>query len=187
MSEKQPKKAPISPKTCARGTGQKWVKNAKSDRGQFGTLKQLFLAHFEHVVTHFGPWKIPKCLENGSCWDQKRIKAGSPVAARGDGVKWGSALPKPRSFGPKAAIFGPQKPPDPGATPKGRETVATPQVRLDLTVSKSPLPPFNSTIRSRNGPKRRQKSPKSAQCAPPETNHGSYLGLCASTPNYAGT
>ena len=37
-------------------------------------LKQVFLAHFEPVVTRFGPWKIPKCLENGSFWDQKWVK-----------------------------------------------------------------------------------------------------------------
>ena len=51
---------------------QKWVENGwkmcfcKSDLGTFGMLKQVFLAHFEPVVTGFGPWKIPKCLENGS-------------------------------------------------------------------------------------------------------------------------
>ena len=26
----------------------------------FGMLKQVFLAHFEPDMTHFGPWKIPK-------------------------------------------------------------------------------------------------------------------------------
>ena len=40
-------------------------------------LKQGFLAHFEAVVTHFGPWKIPKCLENAPFWDQTRFKNGS--------------------------------------------------------------------------------------------------------------
>ena len=56
---------------------QKWVKNgsktsfSKTDVGPFGMLKQLFLAHLEHVVTRFGPWKIPKCLENGTLWDLK--------------------------------------------------------------------------------------------------------------------
>ena len=51
---------------------QKWVKNgsktcfSKSDFGPFGMLKQVFLAHFEPVVTCFRPWKIPKFLENGS-------------------------------------------------------------------------------------------------------------------------
>ena len=34
-------------------------------------LKRVFLAHFEPVVTHLGPWKILKCLENGPFWDQK--------------------------------------------------------------------------------------------------------------------
>ena len=36
-----------------------------------GMLKQVFLANFEPVVACFGPRKIPKCLENGSFWDQK--------------------------------------------------------------------------------------------------------------------
>ena len=62
---------------------QKWVKNgsktrfSKSDPGPYGMLKQVFLAHFEPVVTHFGPWKIPKCLENGLFGDQKWVKNGS--------------------------------------------------------------------------------------------------------------
>ena len=43
-------------------------------------------------------------------------------------------------------------------------------VRLDFAVSKSPLVPFNSRICPRNGPKRRQKDPKSAQCAPTPQN-----------------
>ena len=59
---------------------QNWGKNgsktrfSKSDPGPFGMLKQVSLAHFEPVVMRFGPWKIPKCLENGSFWDQKRVK-----------------------------------------------------------------------------------------------------------------
>ena len=65
---------------------QKWVKNgskthfSKSDPGPFGMPKQVFLAHFEPVVTRFGPWKIPKCLKvgcfktkNGSKMGQKHI------------------------------------------------------------------------------------------------------------------
>ena len=48
--------------------------------------------------------------------------------------------------------------------------MATPHVRLDFTVSKSPVLPFNSKICPRNGPKRRQKAPKSAQCAPTPRN-----------------
>ena len=56
--------------------GQKWAKMHffKSDPRPFGMLKQVFLAHFEPEVTRFGPWKMPKCLENGLLWDQKRIK-----------------------------------------------------------------------------------------------------------------
>ena len=36
--------------------------------------------------------------------------------------------------------------------------MATLHVRLDFTVSKSPLVPFNSTICSRNDPKRHQRA-----------------------------
>ena len=38
--------------------GQKWVKMhfSKSDPGPFGTLKQVFLARFEPVLTEFSPF-----------------------------------------------------------------------------------------------------------------------------------
>ena len=36
-----------------------------------GMLKQVFLGRFEPVVARFGPWKIPKCFENGLSQDQK--------------------------------------------------------------------------------------------------------------------
>ena len=75
-----------------------------------------------------------------------------------------------QSFVPKAAIFRPKQPPNPGETPKRRETVVTLHVWLDFTMSKSPPVPFNSTNCLRNGPKRRQKAPKSAQCAPTSRN-----------------
>ena len=39
-------------------------------------LKRVFLRRFEPVVARFGPWKIPKCLENGPFQDQKRVKNG---------------------------------------------------------------------------------------------------------------
>ena len=64
---------------------QKWVQNgskthfSKSDSGPFGMLKQVFLADFEPEVTRFGPWKMPKCLENGPLWDQKWVKNGSKL------------------------------------------------------------------------------------------------------------
>ena len=40
-------------------------------------LKQVFLAPLEPVVPCFGPWKIPKCLENGPFQDQKCVRNGS--------------------------------------------------------------------------------------------------------------
>ena len=40
-------------------------------------LKQVFFGRFEPVVALFGPWKIPKCLENGKFLDQKWVKNGS--------------------------------------------------------------------------------------------------------------
>ena len=52
---------------------------SKSDPGPFGMLKQVFLAHFEPMVRRFGPWKIPKCLENGPFWNQKWVKNGSKM------------------------------------------------------------------------------------------------------------
>ena len=62
---------------------QKWVENgskkrfSKNDPGPFLMLEQVVLADFEPVVTCFGPWKIPKCLENEPFWDQKWVKNGS--------------------------------------------------------------------------------------------------------------
>ena len=50
--------------------------------GPFGMLKQVFLGRFERVVARFGPWKIPKCLENGPLWDQKWIKNGSKMGQK---------------------------------------------------------------------------------------------------------
>ena len=42
-----------------------------------GMLKQVFLGRLEPVVARFGPWKIPKCLENGPFWDQQCVTNGS--------------------------------------------------------------------------------------------------------------
>ena len=43
----------------------------KNDPRPCATLKQVFLDRFELVVAHFGPPKIPKCLENGLFWYPK--------------------------------------------------------------------------------------------------------------------
>ena len=48
----------------------------KNDPRLCATLKQVFLDRFELVVAHFGPPKIPKCLENGLFWDQNGSKMG---------------------------------------------------------------------------------------------------------------
>ena len=62
----------------------------KNDPRPCATLKQVFLDCFELVVAHFGPPKIPKCLENGPFWDQKWVKNGS---------KAHFSKPHPRPFG----------------------------------------------------------------------------------------
>ena len=43
----------------------------KNDPRPCVTLKQVLLDRFEVLVAHFGPAKIPKCLENGQFWDKK--------------------------------------------------------------------------------------------------------------------
>ena len=61
---------------------QKWVKNgskthfSKSDPRPFWMLKQVFLAHFQPVVMHFGPWEIPKCLKVGRFGTKNGSKMG---------------------------------------------------------------------------------------------------------------
>ena len=37
---------------------------SQRDLRPFGVLKQVFSSRFEPVVTRFGPWTIPKCVEN---------------------------------------------------------------------------------------------------------------------------
>ena len=59
-------------------------------------LKRVFLAHFEPVVTRFGPWKTPKCLENGAFWDQKSLK---------NRAKKGFFKSDPGSFGMLKQVF----------------------------------------------------------------------------------
>ena len=81
---------------------QKWVKNgsktcfSKSDPGPFGMLTQVVLAHFERVGTHYGPCKIPKCLEIGPFWDQKWVKNVSKTC-------FSKSDPKP--FGMRKQVF----------------------------------------------------------------------------------
>ena len=57
--------------------GAKTIIFSKVVPGPLGMLKQVFLGRFEPVVARFGPWNIPKCLENGPLWDQQWVKNGS--------------------------------------------------------------------------------------------------------------
>ena len=74
---------PASPRTMGANGGSTGVPGAKKMiffkvvPRPLGMLKQVFLARFERVVARFGPWKIPKCLENAPFWDQKWVKNGS--------------------------------------------------------------------------------------------------------------
>ena len=54
--------------------GAKKIMFSKVVPRPLGMLKQVFLGRFEPVGACFGPWKIPKCLENGSFRDQKWVK-----------------------------------------------------------------------------------------------------------------
>ena len=47
---------------------------SKNDPRPHGMPKQVVLARFQPVVTHFGPSKVPKCLKNGPIWDQKWVE-----------------------------------------------------------------------------------------------------------------
>ena len=74
---------PASPRTVGANGGSTRVPGAKKMifskvvPRPLGMLKEVFLGRFEPVVARFGPWKIPKCLENGPFWDQQWVKNGS--------------------------------------------------------------------------------------------------------------
>ena len=76
---------PARARTVAANGGSTRVPRAKKNifskvvPRPLGMLKQVFLGRFEPVVARFGPWKIPKCLQNGSFWEQKWVKNGSKM------------------------------------------------------------------------------------------------------------
>ena len=73
--------------------GSKKINFSKVVPRPLGMLKQAFLARFEPVVVRFGPWKIPKCLENGPFWDKNWGKNGSkPRFSKSDPAPFG--MPK---------------------------------------------------------------------------------------------
>ena len=61
-----------------------------------GMLKQVFLGRFEPLVACFGPWKIPKCLENGPFWNQKWVQ---------NGLKTHFSNSNPGPFGMRKQVF----------------------------------------------------------------------------------
>ena len=71
---------PASPRTVGAKGGSTRVPGAKKKIFSkvvfrpLGMLKQVFSGRFEPVVARFGPWKIPKCLENGPFSDQQCVK-----------------------------------------------------------------------------------------------------------------
>ena len=71
---------PASPRTVGANGGSTRVPRAKKIifskvvPRPLGMLKQVFLGRVEPVVARFGPWKLPKCLENGLFWEQKWVK-----------------------------------------------------------------------------------------------------------------
>ena len=71
----------------------------------------MFLARFELVVTRFGSWKIPKCLENGPFWDQKKVKNGSKTCFSKSDPRpfWMLKQVFPANFEPLGTRFGPWK------------------------------------------------------------------------------
>ena len=73
-------------------------------------------------------------------------------------------------LGQKQPFFAQNSPSKLFKTAKRRQAAATLHVRLDFLVTKGPLVPFNTTICPRNGPKRRHKAPKTAECAPAPRN-----------------
>ena len=93
---------PASPRTVGPNGGSTKVPRVKKMifskvvPRPLGILKQVFLGRFEPVVALFGPWKIPKCLENGLFWDQKWVKNGS---------KTRFSKSDPRPFGMLKQVF----------------------------------------------------------------------------------
>ena len=107
------------------------------------------------------------------------------VAPWGGGGKSGGALSNLRILCRQTTFFGPKRRRNPGITAKRRQTVPTLHVRIDFTVSKSRLVPFNSTIRPETAQKGAKK-PRNLRnvLQQPETKHvpwsSGYVGAhCA--------
>ena len=99
-------------------------------------------------------------LPNPSLWPKNhRWRPGAVAPSWEVPSQICAVLGQKQPFSPKTALVRVQ---NSQTKANGRYT----HVRLDFLVTKGPLVPSNSTICPRNGPKRRQKAPKPAQCAP---------------------
>ena len=199
MSEKRPKKAPKSPKICAMCTNTPKPSTGRilgyvplgSKHLQATSKQALLLSVFAIARPHrSGVYATLAILEPRWCPCQiqllsQKLTGGAPVWGR----QVGRCPPKRAHFvRQKQSFFSAKWPPDQGKMPKQSETVDTLHVRLDFTVSKSPLVPFNTKVCLRNGPKRRQKAQNLRNAHQhPETKHGPYLGLRASKSDSKGT
>ena len=66
---------------------------SKIDPAPFGMITEMFLVHFEPVVT---PWKSPTCLENGPFWTKNGLKVGQKsVFTKMDHSGWSNKGFKP--------------------------------------------------------------------------------------------
>ena len=63
------------PRTVGANGG--WVHLGRKKKDFFQSCSETTWDAQRSVVTHFGPWKIPKCLENGLFSNQKWVKNGS--------------------------------------------------------------------------------------------------------------
>ena len=157
-----------SRRTCSVRTGCCRLPVLTEFRGRFGPKKVVL----GHKIRSFGrarPDLAPPPRGATGEFLAENLDLAT-LAARGGGAKSGGVLPNLHGYVPKAPTFRPKEPQNPGKTPKRRETVAKLHVQCHFPVLKSPLVPFDSTICPRNGPKRRQKAPKAAPCAPTPRN-----------------
>ena len=96
----------------------------------------------------------------------QKLTGGGP----GQGRQVGRCLPISAQFWAKNSHFSPKTALVRAQNSQTKANSCNTHVRRAFLVTKVLLVPSNSTIFPRNGPKRRQKAPKSAQCAPAPRN-----------------
>ena len=106
-------------------------------------------------------------------WWPCQIQVLSQKPTDGSPGRWrqlGRCPPKSAQFWAKNSHFSPKTALVRVQNSQTKANSCSIHVRPDFLVTKGPLVPSNSTICPRNGPKRRQKAPKTAQCAPAPRN-----------------